>query len=202
MENHASGPNKMITAESKKMHFKKFTKPLRQTVLQWFEEDHVKAFYYGDGLQNTLRNIDLYCKGIKDNGRYTFDHWIAFYDSKPFGFLMTSPIIGPHNPNDDYNKWYIKGKKTFTLDLLIGDKSHLGKGLAHLMIQKFIPDESPHADYFIIDPESTNTRAIHVYEKARFNKVGEFCPDFNPKLHIMMRIGVNELKKLLKDEAK
>ena len=45
---------------------------------------------------------------------------------------MTSPIDGPYDPDDDYHQWFIDGKKTYTLDLLIGEKEFLGKGLADI----------------------------------------------------------------------
>lgn len=169
----------------------------KDLILKWFEEDHVKEFFYGDGVKNTLSNLDLFCQGINNNGSYTFHHWIAFYENIPFAFIMTSPVTGPYNENDDYNKWYVDGSKTFTLDLLIGEKDFLGKGLAHVMIQQFILDQYADADYFIIDPEAENTKAIHVYEKAGFKKVSELCPAFNPKPHIMMRLIVDELRKSL-----
>lgn len=177
-----------------KLRFTQVTKEYKETILDWFKEEHVNEFYYGEGLQNTLHNLNLYCQGINDNGLYTFDHWIAFYDEVPFGFLITSSVTGPYNPNDNYNKWFIEGKQTFTLDLLIGPKEFLGKGLAQRMIQAFILDQFSNADYFIIDPAKSNSKAIHVYEKAGFIKVDEFCPAYDPIPHIMMRLVVKDLK--------
>ena len=179
------------------MHFEKVTDAHKKIILNWFSKDHVKEFFYGDGLKNTFLNLDLFCQGINNNGSYTFHHWIAFNNGVPFAFIMTSPVDGPYDENDDYNKWYVDGTKTLTLDLLIGEKDFLGKGIAHLMIQQFILDQYADADYFIIDPEAANTKAIHVYEKAGFKKVGELCPAFNPKPHIMMRLKVDELGKPL-----
>lgn len=60
----------------------------------------MKEFYYRKGLQNTLHNIDLYCQRINNNGRYSFNHWIAFLGDNPFGFLMTSKIEGPSNADN------------------------------------------------------------------------------------------------------
>lgn len=182
---------------NKKLLFEKVTSQYKSIIFRWFKEPHVMKYFYGDGLKNTLSNLDLFCKGTNNNGSYTFYHWIAFYDDTPFAFIMTSPVDGPHDENDDYNKWYVDGKKTFTLDLLIGEKEFLGKGLAHLIIQQFILDQYTDADYFIIDPEAANAKAIHVYEKAGFHKVGELCPAFNPKPHIMMRLTVDDLRRSL-----
>lgn len=169
----------------------------KELILKWLQEDHVKAFFYGDGVKNTLKNLELFCQGINNNGSYTFHHWIAFCDNTPFAFIMTSPIEGPYDEHDDYKKWYIDNKKTYTLDLLIGEKKFLGKGLAHIMIQQFILDQYADADYFLIDPEAANTKAIHIYQKAGFKKVGTLFPAFNPKPHIMLRLKVDELRQSL-----
>lgn len=107
---------------------------------------------------------------------------------------MTSPIEGPYEESDDYNKWYVESAMTLTLDVLIGERDFLGKGIAHRMIKQFILSQYAQADYFLIDPESANTRAMHVYEKVGFKKVEEFHPGFNPKLHSMMRLSVDDLK--------
>ena len=117
------------------INFKKVKLSDKAIILSWFKEDHVKEFYHGDGLKNTLKNIDLFCKGKNNNGNYTFYHWIAFYQDTPFAFFMTSPVEGPYNETDDYKKWYVKDKKTYTLDLLIGEKKFLGRGLAQEALQ-------------------------------------------------------------------
>ncbi len=174
--------------------FAKVSAAYQDLILSWFKEPHVNEFYYGEGLQNTLNNLDLYFKGINHNGDYAFDHWLAFKDDIPFGFLMTSLIEGPYDENDDYEKWYREGEKTYTLDLLIGEKSYLGQGLAVPMIQHFILDKFADANYFIIDPAKKNKKAYHVYEKAGFQFQEEFCPSHDPIPHMMMRLAIADLK--------
>ena len=186
-----------MSAQNKKMDFLPLETKFRDIILNWLEADHVKEFYYGDGLQNTLDNINLYCQGISNNGDYSFDHWVAFIDNKPFGFLMTSTIDGPYDLNDDHNKWYVHGKHIFTLDLLIGPQEFLGKGLAHRMIKEFILNKFSNADFFLIDPEKSNLKAIHIYQKVGFKKIDEFCPSHNPVPHLMMKMDVSELKRWL-----
>lgn len=174
------------------MTFRKTKAADKPLILSWLDKTHVKAFYYGDGRQNTLNNIELYAKGINNNGSYSFDHWLALINGNPFAFLITSNVEGPHNPDDDYDKWHVAGKITYTLDLLIGPESYLGKGLATEMITCFIKDCFAQADYFLIDPEKDNIKAIHVYEKAGFQKIAEFIPEHNPKPHVMMRLEINQ----------
>ena len=168
-------------------------------VTEWLNADHVKPYFHGEGLDNTLRDMALFCEDDPAAESCIFDHWIALSDGVPFGYLMTSPVVGPHNPDDPVDKWYIDGKLTFTLDLLIGPVEFLGRGLAHVMIQKFILDKFSHADYFIIDPEQNNSKAVRVYEKAGFVKVDEFIPSYDPKPHFMMRLAVASLSSNVSD---
>ena len=179
------------------IRFEKVTTRYKPIILEWFNEPHVLEFFYGDGLKNTLNNLELYCKGINHNGRYEFDDWIAFHNDEPFGFLITSVIEGPFHPKHDYNKWFVEGKKTMTLDLLIGSTAFLDKGFGSRMIESFITTQFSDVDYFIIDPEINNEKATHVYQKAGFRKVAEFVPDFNPRQHIMLRLTVAELTNMV-----
>ena len=80
------------------------------------------------------------------------------------------------------------------LDVLIGEEKFLGKGLSHRMILEFLRDKFPHVSKVLIDPEASNTKAIHVYEKAGFKKVEQFIPDYNPTPHWMMHLKMGELK--------
>ncbi len=107
---------------------------------------------------------------------------------------MTSLVEGPYDETDDYDRWFVEGTRTHTLNILIGLKESLGKGLAATIIKAFILDKFQDADFFLIDPEVANPKAIQVYEKVGFKKIAEFTPDFNPKPHIMMRMAVDELK--------
>lgn len=177
-----------------KLTFLPVTRHHKAMILKWLEAPHVAEFFYGDGLKNTLRNLDLSCDGVNHNGAYAFYHWVAYHDETPFAFIMTSPVEGPYDPEDAYNQWYEAGARVSTLDLLIGEPDFLGKGLASQMIQTFIRQQYSDIYYFLIDPEAGNTKAIHVYEKAGFRKIGEIVPPFNPKPHVMMRLDVNQLR--------
>jgi hypothetical protein len=73
-----------------KLRFIRVTMVYKTIILNWFEEAHVKEFYHGKGLKNFLHNLDLYCQGINDNGRYSFDLWMAFCDEIP---LILSPTL-------------------------------------------------------------------------------------------------------------
>jgi RimJ/RimL family protein N-acetyltransferase len=45
----------------------------------------------------------------------------------------------------------------------------------------------------LIDPEATNTRAIHVYKKIGFKIVGEFIASWHPVPHYQMELNMKKL---------
>ena len=175
---------------TQKLTFYPFKNEYFEMVIQWLKKLHVREYYYGEGLDNTISNLELYKNGIRDNGRYFFDFWVACIQEKPFGLLMTSPISGPYDPEDPYDKWFQDGKEIITLDLLIGEENYLGKGLGQRMIREFLLEKCSQVSTVLIDPEIKNTRAIHVYEKVGFKKVEQFFPSHNPAPHWMMYLEI------------
>ena len=77
--------------------------------------------------------------------------------------------------------------------MLIGDLNYLGKGLAHILIREFLLSQFPQVAEVLIDPEASNSRAVHVYQKAGFKILGEFIPSHSPHPHLMMRLSMREL---------
>ena len=72
---------------------------------------------------------------------------------------------------------------------MIGEESFLGRGLSYLSLRKFI-EEQDDVTAFLIDPEVSNTKAIHVYEKAGFEKIKTFTPKsgyFSGIKHLLMK---------------
>lgn len=179
---------KMVSMKTPAFSFYKVTKEHQSTIIEWLHKDHVSLYFYGEGLANTLKNLDLYVNGKNHNGDYTFEYFIGAIDKRPMAFLMTSLVAGPLDQEDPYDKYYVEGKKTITLDLLIGDEAFLGKGLSAPLIHAFLKDQMSDADFVLIDPEESNERAIHVYEKAGFKKQETFIPSYCKKPHIMMRL--------------
>lgn len=170
-----------------KFSFEKANPNTHTLIQEWLHRPHVQPYFYGIGLQNTLKNVALFVEGKTNNGLYSFTHWVGYAEDEPFAFLMTSPITGPHDANDPYNEWYDPETPTITLDLLIGEPTYLGKGLSAPMIRSFLDQHAGDVKRVIIDPAQDNPRAVHVYEKAGFKKVKAFKPSFDPeKPHWMM----------------
>lgn len=156
------------------------------TLLAWLDEPHVREFW--DPSDAGRRNMLAYLDGTKD----TFDYWIGDIDGEPFCQVMTTdardgeprhltPHIAPHG-------------ETWTVDFMIGDPAHVGRGLAAPTLAAFAgfaKSVEPRLASLLIDPMATNTRAIHVYEKAGYQKVSEFVPPRGPfagKRHILMSL--------------
>lgn len=144
---------------------------------QWFEQKHIKEWMHGVGLQNTLNGLEKFFQGESDTA-----YWIGYDKNTPFAFLITSP----------------EGNDAITLDLFICDLNYLGKGIAVPMIQKFLISQFPNVKRVLIDPEATNKRAIHVYQKVGFKIIGEFIASWHPVLHYQMELYIKDLLKTKK----
>ncbi len=164
-----------ILKKKKKPRFTfKLAEPTQKTlILEWFDQDHIKQWLHGAGLQSTLDNLEKYYHGKKAD----YQPWIAYDKEMPFAYLITSP----------------EGEDAITLDLFICDLNYLGKGLAVQMIHEFILSQFPDKKFVLIDPEMSNTRAVHVYKKAGFEIIGEFIATWHPVPHYQMRLDTQKL---------
>jgi RimJ/RimL family protein N-acetyltransferase len=157
-------------------------------LLSWLSQEHIQAWLHGDGLQNTLNDLKSFF-----NGSSVCEHWIAYADGSPFGYLITSEIQKNSPTDSDLAKWCQQEGRAITLDLFICDQRFLGKGLAVPMIHQFLIDHFSDVAEVHIDPEATNRRAIHVYEKAGFSMIGEFIATWHPVRHYKMRLNMKNI---------
>lgn len=167
--------------EPYRFSFRKVMTSEQTLVMDWIHKPHINEWLHGDGLNNTIEDLDNFVKG-KDAWA---THWLAFDDETPFAYLITSDI----EPSDTHLNGAV------TLDLFIGNLDYLGKGLAVQIIQEFILSQYSDASEIIIDPEQSNKRAVHVYEKAGFQIFDEFIAPWHPVPHYKMRLYVENLKK-------
>ena len=71
----------------------------------------------------------------------------------------------------------------------------MGKGIAVPMIREFLIDHFPNVKRVLIDPEVTNQRATHVYQKVGFKIIGEFIASWHPVPHYQMELYMKDLLK-------
>lgn len=153
-------------------HFAPAIPAQRSMLHQWFEQKHIKAWMHGVGLQNTLDGLERFFQGGSDT-----TYWVGYDKDTPFAFLITSR----------------EGKDAITLDVFICDSGYLGKGFAVPMIREFLTIHFSNMKRVLIDPEATNTRAIHVYEKVGFKITGEFIASWHPVPHYQMELNMEDL---------
>lgn len=151
----------------------KHAQPSQRALLhRWFEQPQIKEWMHGVGLQNTLNGLEKFFQ-VKSDTNY----WIGYDKDTPFAFLITSP----------------EGEDVTTLDVFICDLNYLGKGLSVPMIRKFLIDHFSHVKKVLIDPEATNSRAIHVYKKVGFKIIEEFIASWHPVPHYLMELDMEKL---------
>ena len=87
-------------------------------------------------------------------------------------------------------------KKATIQSMSIVSARYWGKGMAVPMIQEFLVSKFANVKKVLIDPEATNTRAIHVYQKVGFKIVGEFIASWHPVPHYQMELYMKNLNHL------
>lgn len=168
------------------LNFKYVDQSHRSLIHSWLFQPYVSEWFYGQGLENTLKHLDEFLEG-----RSFAQYWLGFDKNHPFTFFITSDV---EKPDDELTKWCNSEGRAITLDMLIGDKNYLGKGYSVPVIHQFLLTQFPNVSEVLIDPEATNEKAIYVYKKAGFNILGEFIPSHSPHLHYMMKLNLKELK--------
>lgn len=144
----------------------------RSLIQQWLIQPHIAEWIHGVGLQNTLHGLERF---FQDESNTTY--WMGYVHHVPFAFLITSP----------------EGMDAITLDVFICDLNYLGKGVAAPMIREFLTSQFPHVKRVLIDPEATNKRAIHVYQKVGFKIMKEFIASWHPVPHLQMELCMKDL---------
>lgn len=171
------------------IHFETLRKDQQEMLNGWFCQDYVAEFWHGVGLKNTLETISRFVSGEEK----LFTLWIAYDRATPFGYLMSSEV--DFKKDQLYAKYLTSESKAITLDLLIGNPSYLGKGLAQKMIRELLLQKFSDASDVFIDPGIHNSKAIHVYEKVGFRKVEEFTPKWNPSSTcVLMHLKLEQLQ--------
>ncbi len=155
----------------------------------WLKQPHNAEWIHGEGLQNTLTGLENFVAGKSSKTKL----WIAEVDGKPFAFLMSRPV---DQTNADFSNVEFVGPNAISMDIFIGDANMTGKGFGTKLIKDFLVTNFPEATDFIIDPEASNLRAIHVYQKVGFRIVNEFIAPWHPVKHYLMHVSRNTLENL------
>ena len=102
-------------------YFKLVDEAHRALVLGWLVQPHVAEWFYGEGLKNTMEQLDAFLHGSS-----IFQYWLGLDKNLPFALFITSFVS---KPRDELTKWCTEKGEAITLDMLIGDLNYLGKRL-------------------------------------------------------------------------
>ncbi len=148
-------------------------------IYEWIAQQYIREWLHGDGLKNTIDDLDQFVNA----GASWATHWVAYDKDIPFAYLLTSELEqSAEHP-----------ERAITLDLFICRLDYMGKGLSVQIIDEFLICHFSHVTEVLIDPEVSNTRAVHVYKKAGFKIVDEFIASWHPVPHYKMRLLMADL---------
>ncbi|HYF97650.1 MAG TPA: GNAT family N-acetyltransferase [Coxiellaceae bacterium] len=176
-----------------RFNFKPVAESQRELIHAWLKQDYMQEWIHGQGLKNTLMGLEKFLKSenLTDQSQLT-RHWLGYEDDKAFVYLLTTLVV--KDSSNEYAKLSDQDGLAITLDIFIGDPHYLGKGLAGSVIKEFLLSQFSHVTEVFIDPEKTNGRAIHVYQKVGFRIVGEFIAPWHPVPHYIMKINMKDLR--------
>ena len=181
-----------MTLDKKLINFRKASLSDETLVRAWFNKPHVQEFWDNSG--DTWRNFKNYIK----NQKILIDYWICSYDTQPYGLILTSNAAEPTpeefpTDSDDLLITHLEPVGvTFTIDFFIGEEDFLGKGFSYRTLEKFAEIQDPSVTGFVISPAKTNTKAIHIYEKYGFMKVGELMVEGSQHIIMAINLGLKQ----------
>jgi len=92
-------------------------------------------------------------------------------EKRPIGYIHHYRV-----KQDRYAEYLPFPPHAVSIDFFIGEPEYLGKKMSvpilHRYIDTIIKKDNPQSTTLIIDPDITNTRAIHAYAKAGFKPIG------------------------------
>lgn len=161
------------------IHFEKLTKLYLDTIFNWLSQDFVSEFW--DNTQAHKDDIINFVEGRKTPSNYAkgnYVYWLALADDEPFAMLMTIREHAEEHRTQAKQAHISKTGHTYGIDYMIGNPDFFGKGYGSRTLIEFIDyfrtQVDPKTETFLIDPDSNNPRAKHVYMNAGFEYVGDF----------------------------
>ena len=154
---------------------------------KWLNSDHVKEWYCKKTW--TIKEIEeKYIPNIL-NEKPT-QGFLILYDKTPIGYIQTYKI----HDYPDYAEFVGINENASGLDLFIGEKEYLHKGLGMYIISKFLKEVifmSSDSESCIIGPGPENSVAIRTYEKVGFKYI-KTIKTYEDELENIMRLTKTE----------
>ena len=134
---------------------------------QWLREPHVAEFWQEPADEVEFR--DKYLQKLQDRGVRPY---LICLDAQPIGYIQcyeAKKLGGGWWPDAPEGQWGV--------DQFLGDPSLVGKGLGAAILRQFVAQlfADPAITEIITDPDPENGRAIRMYEKVGFSRMGEIA---------------------------
>jgi len=167
-----------------KIHFEKVTPQHIETIFNWLAKAHVQEFW--DNSQSHKDDILNFANGRREPSDYfdgLYHYFIGYHNNEPFSLVMLFKEQPEYEMPALKREHLSKEGSTYSLDFMIGNPGYLNKGLSPPTLKAFTEfvqaELDLSADTFFIDPDVTNSKAKHVYEKAGFNYIDDFIMEGN-----------------------
>lgn len=167
-----------------KITFERASIQHNDTIFSWLAEPHIIEFW--DNSQEHKDDILNFMEGRKEPSSYCdglYTYWIGFIDNNPYCLVMTLKEKHEYDLPKLKKIHLSKFGHTYSIEYMIGNKNYFNKGLGAKTIEIFVnfvrENYDKDADTFFIDPDVSNPRARHVYEKAGFKYIDDFIMEGN-----------------------
>jgi aminoglycoside 6'-N-acetyltransferase len=153
------------TEMSQSFNFFPFKQADIPLLYEWLAREHVASWWRET--RDYQKFYEKYAGRIQDN---TIGCYLICHEDKPIGYIAWYDATHCPLRAQDYF-----GQRVYGFDVLIAETDYIGKGNGTKILQQFIDEIMMplKPTVIIVDPEITNERAIHVYEKLGFKKVKE-----------------------------
>lgn len=132
----------------------------------WFNEPHVQSFYSLRAwtFEEVSQKLNPYIQGLGG-----IECYIISIDKVDIGYIQCYPV--KEHPWDNQNLVEELIQNSAGVDLFIGEKKFIGKGLGHQILKDFLKNHIWNRyKYCFADPDIRNTVSIRLFEKCGFNK--------------------------------
>jgi aminoglycoside 6'-N-acetyltransferase len=173
-----------------KIIFEKLLETDFELLLKWLNTDFVKEWYYkyGTNKQDWTYNEIKSKYLLRITKEKPTDSFIILFKNIKIGYIQTYFL----KDYPEYNEIIDGGNDSAGMDLFIGEKEFIHKGLGSIIIKKFLKNHIFHNSFInrcVIGPEPKNKSAIKAYEKAGFKYIKTVqLPDEDEPEYIMEKI--------------
>ncbi|SET56521.1 aminoglycoside 6'-N-acetyltransferase [Oceanobacillus limi] len=148
-----------------RLRVRKLMEEDKSVLVDWLSNPAILEFYEGRDNPFNLEKVNKKFYNRKDK----VNRCIVEYEGVRIGYIQFYPI-NHHTSNitNDSNADVV-----FGMDQFIGETMYWNKGIGTALIQKMVDYliDKKNVDRIIMDPQTTNKRALTCYEKCGFKKV-------------------------------